>query len=110
MSTSLSWNGRFAIAYVVSAVWALQVLSYKVPGFEIRPILVSLGKMTLASVVMMEVMWLVAHVVGTNAGLGALIRVLAAAIVGLAVYVALLTVLGVQELTQLRDRIASRFA
>jgi hypothetical protein len=33
-----------------------------------------------------------------------------AGVAGIAVYVVLLTLLGVQELTQLRDRITARFA
>jgi putative peptidoglycan lipid II flippase len=106
----LGLGAAFAIAYMVSAAWAMQVLSYKVPGFPLRPVFASLLKMGLASVVMMEVMWAVAHVVGTNVGVGALIRVLAAGITGLAAYVAVLTLLGVHELTQLWGRISSRFA
>lgn len=106
----LGLGAAFAIAYVVSAVWALQVLSYKVPGFELRPVLTSLARMALATVVMMEAMWLVASVVGTNTGVGALVRVMAAATAGLVVYVGVLSVLGVRELTQLRDRISARFA
>jgi putative peptidoglycan lipid II flippase len=100
----------FAIAYLVSSVWALQVLAYKVPGFVFRPILGSLARMALAAVVMMEVMWAVAHVVGGNTGVDALLRVSVAGVAGIAVYVVLLTLLGVQELTQLRDRITARFA
>jgi steroid 5-alpha reductase family enzyme len=66
--------------------------------------------MALAAVVMMEVMWAVAHVVGGNTGVDALLRVSVAGVAGIAVYVVLLTLLGVQELTQLRDRITARFA
>ena len=66
--------------------------------------------MALATLVMMEVMWVVASVVGGNSGLDALMRIVAAGLAGIAVYVALLTALGLQELTQLRDRITARFA
>lgn len=100
----------FAIAYAVSSVWALQVLAYKVPGFSIRSVLGSLVRMALASVVMMEVMWVVARVIGGNSGVDALVRIVVAGAAGLTVYVALLTVLGVHELTLLRDRITARFA
>ena len=106
----LGLGAAFAIAYLLSALWSLQVLAYKVPGFPLRSTLASLGRMALASLVMMEAAWLVATLVGANAGVGALVRVVAASVVGLVVYVAALTVLRVDELTQLRDRIASRFA
>jgi putative peptidoglycan lipid II flippase len=100
----------FAIAYILSSVWALQVLSYKVPGFALRPVLDSLARMALASLVMMEVMWVVARVIGGNTGVDALLRVAAAGVAGVAVYVTLLSMLGVRELAQLRDRITARFA
>ena len=32
----LGLGAAFAIAYLVSSVWALQVLAYKVPGFALR--------------------------------------------------------------------------
>ena len=35
----LGLGASFAIAYVVSALWVLQILTYKVPGFELRPVL-----------------------------------------------------------------------
>jgi putative peptidoglycan lipid II flippase len=100
----------FAIAYIVSSLWALQVLAFKVPGFELRPIMASLARMSLAAVVMMEVMWVVARTIGGNAGVDALLRVTVAGGAGIAVYVAMLTLLGVDELTQLRQRITARFA
>jgi hypothetical protein len=65
----------FAIAYLVSALWALQVLSYKLRGFPIRETLVAFGKMLAAAAVMAEVTWLVSRAVGGNAGLAALARV-----------------------------------
>ena len=52
----------FALAYLLSAAWALQVLSFKVPGYALRPIFASLGRMLLASVLMAEVVWLVSRV------------------------------------------------
>lgn len=98
----------FGLAYVVSAAWALQVLSYKVRGFDLRGLFVDLGRMALAAVVMAETMWLVAEPIGGNAGLAALARVLVAGTAGLAVYVALLMALGVRELEQLVERVRRR--
>ena len=86
----LGLGAAFAVAYLVSAAWALQVLSYKVPGFAVRPIVDTCARMALATLVAAEAMWVVAHVVGGNEGLAALARVVAAGIAGLAVYVGLL--------------------
>jgi putative peptidoglycan lipid II flippase len=106
----LGLGAAFAIAYTVSSAWALQVLSYKVRDFPIRPIASSLLRMTLAAVVMMEVMWVVARAFGGDAGLPALVRVTAAGISGLVAYLLVLTLLGVEELTRLRERVTARFA
>lgn len=94
----------FAIAYIVSALWTLQILSYKVSGYPLRPLLAGLYRMTLAAVVMAEAMWFVARQVGSNAGAGAFVRVGVAGIAGIAVYVGMLFVLRAPELRTLRDR------
>ena len=106
----LGLAASFAIAYLVSSAWSLQVLSYKVPGFSVRAVTHNLWRMLLAAVVMAEVMWAVARLVGGNEGLGALLRVGAAGVVGIGVYLALLTLMGVPELAQLRSRLGARFA
>jgi putative peptidoglycan lipid II flippase len=95
----------FAIAYLASAAWALQILSYKVPGFALRPIFASLGRMLLASALMAELVWLTAHAVGDNSGAGALARVVAGSLVGMAVYLAVLLLLRAPELEAARHRI-----
>ena len=51
----------FALAYLLSAAWALQVLSYKVPGYGLAPIFASLGRMLLAALLMAEAVWLVSQ-------------------------------------------------
>lgn len=94
----------FAVAYLLSAAWAMQVASYKVPGFELRGIFAALGRMLLASVVMAEVVWVVARNVGGNVGAGAVVRVAAGSLVGAAVYVGMLMVLRAPELDQLKAR------
>lgn len=100
----------FALAYLLSAAWGLQVLSFKVPGFPLRATFVSLGRMVLAALVMAEAMWVVARFVGGDAGSEALVRVVVAGLVGLVVYVAVLVVLGTPEIDSLRNRIAARVA
>jgi putative peptidoglycan lipid II flippase len=94
----------FAIANVVGALWALQVLSYKVPGFALRDVLGNLWPMLVAGVLAGEAMWLVATNVGGNAGAEALLRLVVGGLVGVAVYVAVLAALRVPEVTALRDR------
>ncbi len=94
----------FAIAYLVASVWALQIVSYKVPGFPVRSLLAALWRMTLASLIMAEVVWLVARVVGDNDGAGAVLRVAAGTVVGAIVYVGMLLVLKAPELDQLKAR------
>ena len=71
-----------AISYVVCALWALQVLSYKVPGFPLRPILASLWRMVVAGAVAGEATWLVASRVGGDAGWPASVRLVVGAVVG----------------------------
>ncbi|MGD9996773.1 MAG: murein biosynthesis integral membrane protein MurJ [Ilumatobacteraceae bacterium] len=106
----LGLGAAFAVAYIVSSVWALYVVRNKVRGFTLPPIAAACWRMGLAALVAGEVMWFVAREVGGNAGTAAVARVAAAGIVGLGAYVALLAALGVDELTQLRDRVRARFA
>ncbi|MBA3605725.1 MAG: polysaccharide biosynthesis C-terminal domain-containing protein [Acidimicrobiia bacterium] len=103
----LGLGAAFAASYVVCAVWALGVLSYKVPGFPLRDVLVSVGRMVIAVVVAGEVMWLVADRAGGNVGTQAVVRLAVAGLAGMAVYVAVLLALRAPELAALRRRFAS---
>jgi len=94
----------FAIAYAVSAVWALQVLSYKVRGFALQPVFAGLFRITLASAVMAEAVWAATQLVGSNAGGGAAVRVLVGLIVGVVVFIGVLLVLQSPEIHELRTR------
>ena len=67
----LGLAAALAISYVVCSLWALQVLSYKVPGFPLRTVLASLWRTLVAAAVAGEVTWLVASQVGGSAGTGA---------------------------------------
>ncbi len=95
----------FGLAYIVSAGWVLQIMGYKVPGFPVGEILRSLWPMLLAAVLMAEVVWLVAQVIGSNSGAGAASRLVVAGLCGIAVYLGLLVVLGTPELAAVRDRL-----
>ena len=95
----------FAFAYMISSLWAMQVLSYKVPGFSVRSILVSIAPMLLAALLMAEAVWLVTSQVGGNVGIDAVVRLVVGAIVGVAVYLGVLFALGVTELDAVRRRL-----
>ncbi len=95
----------FAGAYVVSSLWAMKVLSYKVPGFSVRSILSSIVPMLLAALLMAEAVWLVTQLVGANSGGDAVIRLAVGAVVGVVVYLGVLLALGVPELDAVRHRL-----
>ena len=62
---------RVRSSYLIAAVWALQVLSYKVPGFPLRDVLGSLWRDGRSPRWWpARSSWLVARRVGGNAGLG----------------------------------------
>ncbi len=101
----LGLGASFAIAYAVSALWVLQILTYKVPGFELRAVLASLARMAVAAALMGEAVWFVARALGANTGGGALLRLSAGAVVGVLVYAGLLALMGAPELDALRRRL-----
>jgi putative peptidoglycan lipid II flippase len=100
----------FALAYVVSSLWAMQVLSYKVPGFPVRSVLGSILRMLIAAALMAEVVWLVSRQIGGNVGIDALLRVVLGALIGLAVYLGVLYAMGAPELDAVRHRLRPRTA
>ena len=104
----LGLGAAFAIAYLVSAGFALLVMSYKVVGFSLAPIFHSLVRMLLGGLVMAEAVWFVARHVGGNSGTGAIARTLVGTIVGGTVYVAVLIALRTPELDLLKNRFARR--
>jgi hypothetical protein len=95
----------FGLAYIIAAIWALQVLRFKLPSFPLQDVMASLWRMAVAGLVMAEAVWLVARTVGANSGPGAVVRLVVSTIVGVAVYVAVLSVLQSPELDDLRSRI-----
>ncbi|MDP9463758.1 MAG: murein biosynthesis integral membrane protein MurJ [Actinomycetota bacterium] len=95
----------FGLAYLVAALWALQVLRYKLPAFPLQVIVASLWRMGVAAFVMAEVVWVVARSIGANSGSGAIIRVVVSTIVGAAAYVGMLMVLRSPELDDVRTRL-----
>ena len=97
----------FALAYILTALLAIQVLQYKVRGFELRLMFTAMGKTVLASVVMAEAIWLFSKFVGSNAGLGAVARLIVGIVVGVPIYAGLMWLMGSPELRML-ERMALR--
>ena len=95
----------FTIAYLVSAVWALRVLSYKVRGFSLRPIVASFARMLLAAVLMAEAVWLVTNNVTPDSGWRALAQLIVGGVVGVVVYGCALLALRAPELAAVRRRL-----
>ncbi len=95
----------FAIAYLISALWALRVLSYKVRGFSLRPILASFWKMLLAAVLMAEAVWLVTHDVTPDSGWRAVAQLVVGGLVGALVYGCVLLAVRAPELEFIRRRL-----
>jgi putative peptidoglycan lipid II flippase len=98
----------FAIAYVVGSAWALNVLSYKVPGFPVGEVLSSVWRLVIGAALAGEAAWFVGRAVGGNVGLEAVVRVAAASLAGLAVYAAVLIALRAPEVDALRRRLSVR--
>jgi putative peptidoglycan lipid II flippase len=101
----LGLAAALAISYVLCALWALQVLSYKVPGFPLGDVFGSLWRMLVATAVAAEVTWLVASHVGAASDGGSFIRVVVGAVVGIGAYVGVLAALRAPELTALKARL-----
>ncbi len=104
----LGLGASFAIAYTLSALWVLQILAYKVPGFELRSVFRSIARMVVAAALMGECVWLIARVVGGNTGGGALLRLAVGTTFGVAVYAGLLALMGAPELNALKRRLPGR--
>jgi len=98
----------YSIAYLVSSVWALSTLSYKVRGLRVREVLDGMWKMLLAAVLMAEAMWFVTHRVDSDVGWQGLTQVVVGGLVGIIVYVAALVALRADEVEWLRQRLARR--
>jgi putative peptidoglycan lipid II flippase len=95
----------YAVAYIVCSVWALRVLSRKVRCFRPDAIGRWLWRPLLATVLMAEAMWVMTHAVQSDTGWSGLAQLLVGGGIGLAVYTAVLTALGVPELATVASRL-----
>ena len=94
----------FAIAYLVSAVWVLKILSNKVRGFSLRPIARSFVRMLLAALVMAGSVWLVINDVTPDSGWHAVAQLVVGGVVGVVVYGCVLLAVRSPELESIRRR------
>jgi putative peptidoglycan lipid II flippase len=101
----LGLGAAFAVAYVVSALWSLQVLSYKVPGYPLRHTFAGLYRMLVAAAIMAQAVWMVARLVGGNTGVDALLRIGAGTATGIVVYLCVLLAMRAPEVGELRTRL-----
>jgi putative peptidoglycan lipid II flippase len=95
----------YSFAYLLSSVWALSTLAYKVRGLRLREVVGGMWKMLLAAVLMAEAVWFVTHRVDSDVGWDGLIQVVVGGVVGLIVYVAVLLALRADELAWLQRRL-----
>ena len=80
-------------------------MSYKVPSFSVRGAVASLWRPLLAAVLMAEAMWVVVHDAPDEHGWQVVPELLVGGLVGLVVYVAVLLVLRVPEMSGLARRL-----
>lgn len=95
----------YGIAYLLAAALALNVLHYKIGGLDLRPLLMSLGRMLFAALVMGEVVWLATRPIGSDHGAAAILRVSAGTVIGVASYLGVLAFLGAPELSSVLTRL-----
>jgi putative peptidoglycan lipid II flippase len=95
----------FAIAYLVSALWALKILSYKVRGFSLQAIMASFRRMLLAAVLMAGAVWFITHDVTPDSGWHAIVQLVVGGVVGVVVYGSVLVALQAPEIDSIRRRL-----
>ncbi len=100
----------YAVAYLVTAAWALQVLSYKVPGFSAASIMRWMARPLVAVAAMGTAMWFMTRGVDRDQGWGAIAQLVVAGCAGIVVYVAILQAGGVPEIAPLTRRFGRRTA
>lgn len=84
----------FSIAYIVSAVIALVVLSSTTHSARLDRLVYDILRITAAGAAMALAVWLATNSVGSSAGAGALVRVSLGVVVGATTYIGMLALLG----------------
>ncbi len=98
----------YALAYSVGAVLALAALRRRVQGLGGRRTVDGIGRMVVAAGIMAVAVWSVTQVVGSDDGMGAVVRTLTGVLVGMAVYVVALVALRVPDAVDLLHRLRQR--
>jgi putative peptidoglycan lipid II flippase len=98
----------FALAYFVGAIVTLGVLRVRLDGIDGAQIMSSLTRIVAAGVVLGGVSWAVSEFVGWSSFGQAVVAVVAGTAIGGVVYVGLLMLLRVEELSAVRSLIPAR--
>jgi putative peptidoglycan lipid II flippase len=91
----------FALAYLLSALGVIKVLSVQVAGFPVRSVLASLGRIAVAGAVMAVAVWTTTRGVGATTGTGAIWRILIGTTIGVGIYLGALTLFRAPEANSL---------
>jgi putative peptidoglycan lipid II flippase len=94
-----------ALAYSASAVLAFGVLRARVGLLGGRRLALAIGKIAIASGAMAAAVLLVTPLVGSDEGIGAIVRTVVGVIVGVAVFVVTVVALRTEEVDALRSRL-----
>ena len=98
----------FALAYFVGAFVTLFVLRVRLDGIDGPRIMSSLSRIVAAGVVVGGVSWAVGEFVGWSSFGRAVVAVVAGTAIGAVVYVGLLVLLRVEELSEVRSLVPAR--
>ena len=91
--TGLAYS--YALAYSVAAVLSMAVLLRRMPGFDVRSLLDTLGRLLGAAAVMGVAVWAVARVLSGTTTTSLFVSLGASIVTGIAVYAAAVTLLRV---------------
>jgi hypothetical protein len=95
----------FSIAYLVSALIALLLLEITEVDIKLSELAFNIARIAFAEGAMTCAVWFTTKYIGSDAGRGALTRVIAGTLIGVATYVVALNVLGEKTM---RDYLSSR--
>ena len=98
----------FALAYFVGAALALFVLHDRLGGIEGRRIATTIGKVLVAGAAVAGSSWAISELIGWSSTLTAFVACVVGVVVGGIVYLGLLALLRVEELTTLTALIPGR--
>ncbi len=98
----------YALAYTLAAVLAMVALARRVGGLGGLRTLTGVGRMVVAAAIMAVVVWTVTRAVGSDEGVGAVVRTFTGVTVGIVAYALALIGLRVPDALDLLDRLRAR--